>query len=224
MVEFAQHFVKGIGDDIKDMVTDTRTVENGYPGLDSDRDTEAEVTTMLGFYPEILTQTEDRWNMVPIQCLPMMIDHDCRFVCNTKAVSFVHLFIELAMQFNSFEAQKRGGLLTEDEDGDNTLTFLVTSSHQIYQEQEDPQFIDCRKEYILLVLVLEPLHRITYACSKTSAVEFAARLTHKDDGHESSAQGFVSLLLGLGTVHLLLLYKTLYNLSLDILPSVNFHY
>ena len=54
--------------------------------------------------------------------------------------------------------------------------------------------------YILLVLLLEPLHGITYACSKTSAVEFAARLTHKDDGHESSAQGFVSLLLGLGTV------------------------
>ena len=54
--------------------------------------------------------------------------------------------------------------------------------------------------YILLVLFLEPLHGITYACSKTSAVEFAARLTHQDDGHESSAQGFVSLLLGLGTV------------------------
>lgn len=143
IVELAQQFVEGVGDDIQEMITDTRTIKKGYQGLDSERDTEAEVTTMLGFYPEVLTQTEERWNiMVPIQCLASMFDHDCKFVCNTKAVSFVPLFAELAIQFNSFEAHERGGLLRKDEDGDNVLTSLVTSSRRIYQELEDPQFID----------------------------------------------------------------------------------
>ena len=142
IVEFAQQFLDNVGAEIEKFVTDTRTIDEGYQGLDSDRDTEAEVTTMLGFYPEVLTQTDEKWNMVPIQCLPTMIDNDGRSMCNTRAVSFVHLFIVLAMQYNSFEEHERGGLLIEDEDGKNTLHFLVTKTHPYHQQRENCQFID----------------------------------------------------------------------------------
>ena len=49
-----------------------------------------------------------------------------------------------------------------------------------------------------LVLLFEPLHGVTYACSKTSAVEFAARIT--PDGYEASGQGLLSMILGFGSV------------------------
>ena len=49
-----------------------------------------------------------------------------------------------------------------------------------------------------LVLLLEPLHGVTYACSKTSSVEFAAKLSWK--GYEASAQGLMSLILGIGGI------------------------
>ena len=112
------------------MGTDTRTtVDEGYQGLDSDRDTEAEVkivTIMLGFHPEVLTQTAKRWNMVSIQCLPMILDDEDICSCNTTAVSSVPLFAELAIKFNFFEEHDRGGLLIEDEVGKNTFHYLVT--------------------------------------------------------------------------------------------------
>ena len=93
------------------IITDTRTVDDGYQGVDSDRDRdmEAEVTTMLGFYPEVLTQTKEQWNSVPIQYLASTFDNENIFLCNTKAVSFVPFFAELAMKFNSFEEHERGG-------------------------------------------------------------------------------------------------------------------
>jgi len=43
-----------------------------------------------------------------------------------------------------------------------------------------------------LVLLLEPLHGVTYACDKTSSVEFVARSTPK--GHEAAGQGILSAL------------------------------
>ena len=120
IVQFAQQFLDTVSTEIHDMVTDTRTVEEGYQGLDSERDTEAEVTTMLGFFPEVLTQTAERWNMVSIQCLASMLDQGGKSSCSTKAVSFVHLFAELAIKFSSFEEHERGGLLIEDKVGKNT--------------------------------------------------------------------------------------------------------
>eukprot|EP00957_Ditylum_brightwellii_P190989 14542082-Ditylum_brightwellii.AAC.1 len=47
-----------------------------------------------------------------------------------------------------------------------------------------------------MVFFLEPLHGVTYACAKTSRVEFAARLAPK--GYESSSQGILSSLTGIG--------------------------
>merc|ERR1711884_46530 len=49
-----------------------------------------------------------------------------------------------------------------------------------------------------LVLLFEPLHGVTYACSKTSNVDFAAKTSRK--GYEASTQGVLSFLLGIGAV------------------------
>jgi len=46
--------------------------------------------------------------------------------------------------------------------------------------------------HAFLVLVFEPLHGVTYACDKTSSVEFVARSTPK--GHEAAGQGILSAL------------------------------
>jgi len=45
MVRFAHQFLNNVRNDIHYMITDTRTEEEGYRGLDSERDTEAEVST-----------------------------------------------------------------------------------------------------------------------------------------------------------------------------------
>ena len=52
--------------------------------------------------------------------------------------------------------------------------------------------------HVIFVLLFEPLHGVTYACSTTSAVEFASRLS--PTGYESSGQGFLSLITGIGSV------------------------
>jgi len=49
---------------------------------------------------------------------------------------------------------------------------------------------------VWMVLFLEPLHGVTYACARTSQVEFAARLAPK--GYESSSQGILASLTGIG--------------------------
>ena len=52
------------------------------------------------------------------------------------------------------------------------------------------------KKYPALVLLLEPLHGVTYACSKASGVEFAAKYSPK--GYEASGQGILSIFSGAG--------------------------
>jgi Na+/melibiose symporter-like transporter len=54
------------------------------------------------------------------------------------------------------------------------------------------------KGRMILVLLFEPLHGVTYACSKTSTVEFAARIS--PNGFEASSQGLLSMVLGMGSV------------------------
>eukprot|EP00546_Thalassionema_frauenfeldii_P007940 CAMPEP_0178932354 /NCGR_PEP_ID=MMETSP0786-20121207/22539_1 /TAXON_ID=186022 /ORGANISM="Thalassionema frauenfeldii, Strain CCMP 1798" /LENGTH=247 /DNA_ID=CAMNT_0020609573 /DNA_START=606 /DNA_END=1346 /DNA_ORIENTATION=- len=54
------------------------------------------------------------------------------------------------------------------------------------------------KNHVALILLFEPLHGVTYACSKTSTVEFAAKFSPK--GHEASGQGVLSLITGIGSV------------------------
>lgn len=53
------------------------------------------------------------------------------------------------------------------------------------------------------VLLLEPLHGVTYACAQTAMVEFVARIL--PDGYEATGQGLVGVFKGAGSVLGLLL-------------------
>ena len=54
------------------------------------------------------------------------------------------------------------------------------------------------KDHVIFILLLEPLHGVTYACAKSSSVEFASKLS--PPGFESTGQGIMSMLQGMGTI------------------------
>lgn len=54
------------------------------------------------------------------------------------------------------------------------------------------------KGHVALVLLLEPLHGVTYACAQTSTVDFAQHLMPK--GSEASGQGLMGVFKGIGSV------------------------
>ena len=64
-----------------------------------------------------------------------------RILGNVKAVSFLHLFVQFAMEFNSFPNEVRGGLLIEDDGGANVLHDLV-GSWDISCDEEHHQRVD----------------------------------------------------------------------------------
>ena len=53
IVRFAKQFIRNVKEDIHKTITDTRLVEEGYDGLDSERDTEEEVATAIRCGPEV---------------------------------------------------------------------------------------------------------------------------------------------------------------------------
>ena len=139
MVQFAQQFIANVKEDIHKTITDTRLIEEGYDGLDSEKDTEEEVETAIRCCPENLTRRDVRFGLHPIHCLTFMQGDEYRnFVRNVKAVSFVHLFVQLAIEFNSFPNEERGGLIIEDDDGNNILFNLIGSSDSSYDEKSSP--------------------------------------------------------------------------------------
>lgn len=58
-----------------------------------------------------------------------------------KTISFIAVLARLEFKFNKLEAEERGGLLIEeqmeDEDKENTLQYLVKSSHLSYDEDHN---------------------------------------------------------------------------------------
>lgn len=58
-----------------------------------------------------------------------MNDNNNKLLRNVKAVSFVHRFVRLAIEYHSFEEEERGGLLTEDGIGENTLVQLSNGGY-----------------------------------------------------------------------------------------------
>jgi len=102
-----------------------------YRGLDSNRDTEAEVETAVRFFPNVLSREGGRYNRYPVIYLTFMIDNNDDYVCNARAVSFVHVLARLAIEFGSFQENERGGLLVDNGDSLNSLVF---SSHSSYGE------------------------------------------------------------------------------------------
>ena len=150
IIELAHQFVNDLGADIKEMVTDQRTVADGYDGLDSNRDTQQEVETALRHYPETLSERGGRYNRLnwyPIQCITIIDDRvNRKWICNPMAVSFVVLFAKLAIEFNSFDEEARGGLLMTRVGDLDVLNRLVQSSHRFcdegYHQHVDTKFLE----------------------------------------------------------------------------------
>ena len=169
IVDLAEEFLAQLGDDIHDMVTD-QTYGPAYNGLNSDRDSVAEITTALDFYPDTLTRRKDTdWNHLqnewvdvtdeeagdyPIMCLALLIDPDSveaaggKHVCNTQAVAFIDLFARLAIENGSFDDAERGGLLitSNTDDGsmsDCVLKQLVYHSYPSYGDEHN-RLVDAR--------------------------------------------------------------------------------
>ena len=155
IIELAHRFVNNLGADIKGMVTDQRCLDDGYAGLDNNRDTKKEVATALRHYPETLSERGGQYDdLFPIQCITLIVDRANRTLnCNPMAVSFVVLFAKLAIEFNSFGEEERGGLLTTTGAvGDlDILTRLVKSSHKSCDEDYH-QLIDTKFLEVLVQL------------------------------------------------------------------------
>ncbi|MGK3749528.1 MAG: hypothetical protein ACI8RD_001823 [Bacillariaceae sp.] len=111
--ELVEEFLENLEDDIYDMLCDNDIAADNYCGLDSDRDTEEEVETVIRFFPEVLSRRKEDGdgNFYPIQ----LISFTHHWGCNVKAVSFIPIVARIAIDFGLFEEQYRGGLLCQDE-------------------------------------------------------------------------------------------------------------
>ena len=133
----AQQFINNVKDDIHKLLTNLDIKEEGYDGLDSERDTEQEVETAIRCDPDVLTRRDAYFGMLyPIRCLTTMRynNDDKTSAFNLKAVAFVPLFARLAVEFHSFDETERGGLLVESPDGNNNLHNLVHSSNSSFDD------------------------------------------------------------------------------------------
>ena len=120
-------FLEDLNHDIGDMLCDQSYDEDEYRGLDSNRDTEEEVITAIRFFPENLTRiTADGQH--PIVCILILRKEDrSEIFSNTKAVFFVHVLAKLAIEYNSFDEDQRGGLLDDVNVHHSSLAYLVQS-------------------------------------------------------------------------------------------------
>ena len=152
-------FQQRVGNDIHDMITDQRMSDEmydderdgTYEGLDNRRDSVEEVETALRIYPAVLARrkdarwvdADDEWELTnydegdfPIQCLPFQIGRK-GYVHNRYALSFIHLFAKLAIEFNAFDDAERGGLLIEDPQGDNVFQNLARATPFDHRRDDD---------------------------------------------------------------------------------------
>ena len=160
--ELVDDFDTKFSRDVHEMITDQHHDPAEYQGLDSNRDTHAEVETVLRLCPNAIKQTrptvfnedfdedeEDSFEWVkagdddkyyPIQCLTWVQglhtrDGDGYRAFNLKAIPFVHLFARLAIEFNSFDEDKRGGLMFADPDwGWKNILHLLSDEFQLTAE------------------------------------------------------------------------------------------
>ncbi|OEU12597.1 hypothetical protein FRACYDRAFT_243850 [Fragilariopsis cylindrus CCMP1102] len=168
--ELVETFLENLKDDIHDMICSS--------GLDSDRDTETEVETVLRLFPDVLTRRKEiviyidhdnddddeeeeeeeeiRFLVYPIQFLAVTHDEEIPWIfwrCNAKAVSFLPLVARLAIEIGVFdEQQSRGGLLFDGEDhpGFRILHNLMRSDQR--RSQEHHEYIDDKYLQVLIQL------------------------------------------------------------------------
>ena len=166
ILELARDFHEMLYIDIHTMITD-QTYGETYSGLDSQRDTEAEVEMALQCYPYALLSTrkteiwdmdfvpddyEDGearyggWNDVddntvgdyPINCLTYVRDETGKIFPNKKAMPFIHLFARLAIQWECFPEKERGGLFIPIDRDMTDWTFQNAVRNLFsYTDQED---------------------------------------------------------------------------------------
>ena len=155
-------FLENLKDDIHDMICEFKHNDN-YRGLDSDRDTEAQVETILRLFPSFLTRRkeifihevdhEKRLVLYPIQLLAIMSQGGRLWLCNTKAALFIPLFAGLAIELGLFKEEERGGLLCERHIDRNVLHDLMRNDTIIEtRNQEHHKSIDTKYLRILIKL------------------------------------------------------------------------
>ena len=139
-------FLKDLCRDIGDMLCDQSYDEDKYRGLDSSRDTEEEVITAIRFFPETLTNVGGHWGKYVCVQVLWKEDGSARRYSNTKAVFFVHVLAKLAIEYNSFEKDLRGGLLDDDAGESYTsLAYIVYSQRggdEDYHRNADNVFLE----------------------------------------------------------------------------------
>ena len=160
--ELVENFLQVLGDDIHDMLCDNYTEAENYSGLDSDRDTEAEIEATVRSFPEVLTRRiydddddDNEYFHYPIQQLAFAHDEDSDWQCNVKAVSFIPLLARLAIELGLFEEDERGGLLCEYNEGgcDNVLYLLMLSDDQTeLPNQKHNEYLDTKYLQVLIQL------------------------------------------------------------------------
>ena len=149
--ELVDNFLEQVGNSIHDLLCNNDADADNYRGLDSDRDTEAEVETAIRFFPEVLSRREDRFDEYPIQLLTCLYGAE-DYRCNLKAVSFIPIVARLAVEFSMFEENERGGLLVvEHEYNNNILQRLISSCHDI-PDIEHNELVDDKYLQVLIHL------------------------------------------------------------------------
>ncbi|OEU23445.1 hypothetical protein FRACYDRAFT_233615 [Fragilariopsis cylindrus CCMP1102] len=123
-------FLLSLTDDVHEMLCAKEYNDvDTYRGLDSTRDTEAEVEAILLLFPDVLTRRKQlgHYIYVPIQLLAL----------NLKAVSFVPLVARLSIELGLFEEQYRGGLLIIDAERNRN----DDNYNQEYHENHENQYL-----------------------------------------------------------------------------------
>jgi hypothetical protein len=161
-MRLAIEFLTKLEDDVHEMLCDNDTEAENYSGLDSDRDTENEVETIVRFFPEVLSgrkaqrwvssfyndaEDEGRWvdaydeGDYPIHSLSYVSGFRTH-PCNLKAVSFIPPLVRLAIELGCFAVEERGGLLCGDYNGNYALRPLLTGAKHISLGEEYHQLVD----------------------------------------------------------------------------------
>ena len=140
-------------DDDSDDSDDSDSDLDVYCGLDSDRDTPAEVQTAIRLFPRILSRGGS-WDGYPIHHLSYITnDSTHSFLCNLKAHSFIPLVARLAIEFGSFEEHECGGLLTKERNGRTVLNWLMLSDHNSETLGHDEDHVELVDNEYLQVLI-----------------------------------------------------------------------
>jgi hypothetical protein len=144
------NFLETIKRQIHEMLVDNEihliNPDNGYCGLDADRDTEDEVETAIRFFPEVLSRQGRTWDndddddddddddeegevkYYPIQSMmhTNTLDGGLLFIRhNLKSLPFIVLLGRLGIELDQFSEEEKGGLLAKDVNGHNILMRLA---------------------------------------------------------------------------------------------------